>query len=79
MRILVVALLLAGCDSTPSLPDSCPRECTPDDMNCGTFPYEQLPTRCFDICYTGSCCHLENGKWETEIFDCARQMPVDAG
>jgi hypothetical protein len=77
-------LVLLACDRGPAPPDGdpplprdCPRACQPDDLDCGSFPYERLPQRCFEICYLGECCELVNGAWHTQIFDCAR--PADAG
>lgn len=55
-------------------PASCPRVCAPQDIDCATFPYEQLPMRCFDVCYYGSCCELVDGAWQTSTIDCAGPM-----
>jgi hypothetical protein len=60
-----------------SKPDDCPAVCDPADSDCTSFPYEQLPQRCFGICSDGECCRFENGAWTRVIFDCARA--VDAG
>ena len=86
MRAAWLCLLLAGCDAgtadppaePPAKPQECPRACTADDSDCGTFPYEQLPARCVDICYLGACCDLVDGRWVTTIYDCARPK-ADAG
>jgi hypothetical protein len=75
MRLAWLLLVLAACD--PPLPKDCPRACEPDDRDCGSFPYERLPARCFDICSLHECCDLMNGAWIKATFDCAR--PVDAG
>lgn len=85
MRLAGLLLVLTAChgstpappDGEPPLPRDCPRACRPDDRDCATFPYEQLPARCADICNLGACCELVNGAWQTQIFDCAR--PIDAG
>jgi hypothetical protein len=75
VRLAGPLLVLTACD--PPLPQDCPRACRPDDRNCATFPYEQLPARCQDICSLGACCELMNGAWQTQFFDCA--LPRDAG
>src|SRR5882672_5613881 len=86
MRLAWLLVVFPACHRAPAAPDAppacpcggnCPRACQPDDLDCGSFPYERLPARCFDICYLGECCELVNGTWHTQIFDCAR--PMDAG
>ena len=54
------------------------RDCTPDDRGCAEFPYEQLPSRCVDICYRHNCCELYEGAWRQVVYDCALPM-TDAG
>ncbi|MBL9014003.1 MAG: hypothetical protein JNL83_07495 [Myxococcales bacterium] len=84
MRAIVsMVLVMAACaDDGPSSAERkmvCgeARDCTPDDRDCTQYAYEQLPTRCFDICYWGECCDLDNGHWQKEYYHC--QRPVDAG
>lgn len=77
MRSAWLWLALSACAAAPPpdpppKPESCSRPCSADDINCATFPYEQLPHRCLDICYLGTCCDLVDGAWVTETFDCAR-------
>jgi len=52
--------------------------CSAENSDCATIPYQQLPSRCTEICYLGSCCALVNGSWQTATVDCARPVP-DAG
>jgi hypothetical protein len=86
MRAAWLCVLLAGCDpgtveppaEPPAKPQDCPRACTADDRDCGTFPYEQLPARCLEICYLGKCCNLVDDQWVTEFYDCDRPK-ADAG
>jgi hypothetical protein len=87
VRLAGLLLVLTACHDAPAppappegeprLPQDCPRACQPDDLDCATFPYEQLPARCRDICYLGACCELVNGAWQPRSFDCA--LPRDAG
>lgn len=75
MRYAWMLVLVIGCAdsaSAPQRPSSCPRECTPDDADCATFPYNQLPPRCLDICNLGSCCELVDDAWQIETYDCDR-------
>lgn len=89
MRAGWLCLALAACDvatppmpphdaPAPGKPESCPRICAPEDSDCAYFPYEQLPKRCVEVCYYGSCCELVEGAWRTATIDCARPM-ADAG
>jgi hypothetical protein len=68
-------LAVAACD--PPRPARCAVECTAENSDCATLPYERLPARCTEICYWGGCCELMNGAWQMATVDCAR--PVDAG
>jgi hypothetical protein len=85
MRHILLAVVLFGCDgitstsSTPARPSSCPRDCRPDESDCSTFPYAQLPARCQEICYLGECCNLVDGAWQIMTVDCARPVPIDGG
>ena len=89
MRTLVLTLaitLAAGCfeDVTPKgggkLPDECGGlVCSDADLACPTYPYEQLPPGCDEVCYTGRCCSLdEHGNYQVVIVDCTPPHP-DAG
>jgi hypothetical protein len=68
----------SACDDSPPRPPDCAVTCSPDNADCGTIPYEKLPSRCDEVCYWGSCCRLDNGAWSGEIYDGARPM-TDAG
>ena len=87
MRFAWLLLIVAACDharsdqdaahDAPPRPSDCAVLCTADNADCGTIPYEQLPPRCTEVCYWGSCCALLDGMWSKQVYDCAR--PVDAG
>jgi hypothetical protein len=56
------------------------RDCVADDQGCAAFPYEQLPPRCYDICYRHYCCSYDDytKRWGLTVYDCAFPM-TDAG
>ena len=53
------------------------RDCRPDDAECETYTYENLPERCWVVCHQ-YCCAYASGKWQLRSYDC---MPdgIDAG
>ncbi len=55
------------------------RDCTADDQDCASYPYESLPPRCANICYEGRCCDFYEGAWHQVIYDCARPIEWDGG
>nr|AHN97827.1 hypothetical protein [uncultured bacterium lac111] len=55
------------------------RDCTADDTGCATYPYEQLPPRCQDICYRRYCCQYYEDAWHIVVYDCAYPWYDDGG
>ena len=53
------------------------RDCRPDDAQCETYEYKDLPSYCWEVCHT-YCCNYFNGNWRLESFTC---MPdgIDSG